>query len=592
MRKYSKFVVLAGILAFVLMFFLAFPGYSSTNDLPAAVGGTVTVNSNGVVSAPAGFYASNGLSLANPPVLIFDETFEGWGTADSVTWTNATGWTSTAEVTNGLCNLATHNLLSPWITGRGISGVSVTWSNLVELAGVVEYTTNDADWVQLDTLSDIRIPADGYRLRVSAAESVPGIGDSIALLDRLTVWGHHFPTRIGAINDCAGIAIRVDNPVGNRDAVNLQTLNSRLASVLLATGSSSNWAATPAIQAVNLSGQSLILDPRYTLGVSSDTLSLSFAGQPVWSVIGGGAVIPQIVYFSITGTQITLRVTGAIGWRPYPEWSADITSTNWTRLGTNAITGTYPGITNGQYALSFTAVTNSPAYYRVTAIDEDGATGTTMTISVPLQVDGPVTGAGMGRYATTSQVSDVISMISSNSTSSNAFFSPQWLVSINHITNLVVSSTSGTNYNGPTNGAIYQFFGVTNAYETWADNSLGDNRIRWIPSNSTGVCYYYPNSSFFSSSDKLGPYTGASSFAPWYGTGTFYLAETYYWQTNWVSYLSGGTATLAHITGPATNQFAPPKPAITWSGAWTNILSGITNVLLFDGGYATNMVPL
>ena len=550
------------------------------------------VNSNGLVSAPYGFYASNGLALANPPVLIFDETFEGWGTADGMTWTNGTGWTSTAEVTNGICNLETHNLLSPWITGRGISGISVTWSNLFELVGVVEYTTNDADWVQIATLSDIRIPVDGYRLRFSAIENVPGIGDSSALLDRLTVWGHQFPSRIGAVNDHAGIVIRFDNPVGNRDGVNLQTLNSRLAAVMLATGSSSNWAAMPAIQAVNLSGQSLILNPRYMFAISADTLSLTFAGQPVWAVIGGGSVIPQIAYFSITGTQITMRVTGATGWRPYPEWSDDLTSTNWTRLETNAFTGTYPGITNGQYTVSFAAVTNSPAYYRVTAIDEDGGTGTIMKISVPLQVDGPVTGAGMGLYATTGQVSEVLSMVSSNLISSNSFYSPQWLVSINHITNLVVSSTSGANYNGPTNGAIYQFFGVTNAYETWADNITANNRIRWIPSNSTGVCYYTPNSSYFSSTEKLGPYTGSSSFSPWYGTGTFYLAETYSWQTNWASYLSGGTATLAHITGPATNQCAPPKPTTTWSGAWTNILSGITNVLLFNGGYATNMVPL
>ena len=313
MRKYSKFVILVGILAFVLMFFLAFPGYSSTNNLPAAVGGTVMVNSNGLVSAPSGFYASNGLALDNPPVLIFDETFEGWGTADGMTWTNGTGWTSTAEVTNGICNLETHNLLSPWITGRGISGISVTWSNLVELAGVVEYTTNDADWVQLDTLSDIRISSDGYRLRVSVVESVPGIGDSIALLDRLTVWGHQFPTRIGGINDYAGIAIRVDNPVGNRDAVNLQTLNSRLAAYIAGGESAVGWSRYPASNIVDLAGNTLQLDPRYSISVVGDTISFTCGGSTMFDITGSSNYTPRIVSFRVSGSNLMAGVVGRIG---------------------------------------------------------------------------------------------------------------------------------------------------------------------------------------------------------------------------------------------------------------------------------------
>ncbi|MEI6166008.1 MAG: phage tail protein [bacterium] len=374
MRKYSKFVILVGILAFVLMFFLAFPGYSSTNNLPAAVGGTVMVNSNGLVSAPSGFYASNGLALDNPPVLIFDETFEGWGTADGMTWTNGTGWTSTAEVTNGICNLETHNLLSPWITGRGISGISVTWSNLVELAGVVEYTTNDADWVQLDTLSDIRISSDGYRLRVSVVESVPGIGDSIALLDRLTVWGHQFPTRIGGINDYAGIAIRVDNPVGNRDAVNLQTLNSRLAAYIAGGESAVGWSRYPASNIVDLAGNTLQLDPRYSISVVGDTISFTCGGSTMFDITGSSNYTPRIVSFRVSGSNLMAGVVGRIGWRLYPQWTADLITPNWITLGTNQFSSTYPFVTNGILSLSWNTGTNSTEYWRIIADDETGGT--------------------------------------------------------------------------------------------------------------------------------------------------------------------------------------------------------------------------
>jgi len=664
MRKYSKFIALLGILAFVLMFFLAFPGHASTNTLPAAVGGTVMVNSNGFVSAPTGFYASNGLALVNPPILIYDETFSGWGTADGITWTNAGGWTSTAVVTNGTCNLANNSLLSPLITWRGIAGISETWASLVSLQGVVEYTTNDADWVQLTTLSDLRISANGYRLRFTAETTVPGFGTNTALLDRVMIWGHQFPARIGATNDFAGVVTEVDDPIGNRDAVNLQTLDNRIAAVMVSALSPSTWAAHQAIQAVNLAGQALNLDPRYTLAVSNDTLSLTFGGQPVWDVIGGGVVYPQITYFALTGTQATLRVTGSSGWRPYPQWTSDAGFTNWMTLTTNQFSSSYPNLTNGQYTLSFPAVTNSPAFYRVSASNETGSTGTVMAIHVPLQVDGQITGEGMSGYARTGDVTAINALLpgyattgsvatlsgtvagvsaqmgtkastgavaavsnmvlalhsvnhATNSdyaalsgTASNGIidgvstpfgtaaatdstnFSPaQWRMIINQITNLVVSSTNGVNYNGPPIGTIYMLDNILGRTETWYNtNSSPPSTIYLDTEGSWGACNHSPESSYFSATNRLGPYTGIT-FQAYHGTGTFYIAELGSRQTNWVSYLDGGTATLARISGPATNQFAPPAPAVTWSGFITNIMGGITNVLEFVRGYAvTNRV--
>lgn len=378
------------IIALSFAFILA-PGIcpAARTNLPSPQAATVTVNpTNHTISWPGGFCESNALSRINPSVLLFDITFGGWGTSDGVTWTNASGWTSTAEVTNGVCNLKTNSLLSPWISGSGLESVSLTWSNLLVMTAGVEYSTNDVDWILLDGLTDLRIPALGYRLRLTAIGSVPPLGETAALLSRVTVRGHQVPGRIGTTNDFAGIVIRVDNPAGNRDAVNLQTLETRLAAYVMGGHSAEGWSQFSASNTVDLAGQTLRFDPRYSLSVVGDTITMSMGGSTLLELYGGNTCTPRIVSFRVTGTNLSADVVGAIGWRPYPQWTTNLITPNWTSLSTNQFSSTYPDITNGIFHLSWSSGTNITEFWRIMAEDETGGTNGAglVTFHVPVSV--------------------------------------------------------------------------------------------------------------------------------------------------------------------------------------------------------------
>lgn len=384
---------------------------AARTNLPPAQATTLSINpTNHLVTWPVDFVASNGLASVNPAVCIYDMGFTNWGTSDGGTWTNADGWESTAVVTNGFCDLASNSLLSPWITGRGLSGISFAWSNLYMMSGAAEYTTNGTDWVILSDFTNIRLPLSIYRLRITAKSVTPPIGDPFALLTHVQVFGFQFPGRVGMTNDHAGIVIRVDNPSTPRDAVNLQTLDSRLAGW---DSTPVSWANYPAVSVLDLAGKPLKFDPRYQVQVSNDTWCLSFAGQSVFDIIGGGTVTPHIAYFAISSTQATARVSGVVGWRPYPEWSSDLTTNAWTRLATNEFASTYPNLTNGYYVLQFAPVTNSPAYYRITAIGE-GSNQLSVIYHTPVQFDEPVTGSGLAGLVTSQALAVAVGTLSTN----------------------------------------------------------------------------------------------------------------------------------------------------------------------------------
>ena len=63
MKRKALFIL--SVIGFILSIAFSTTGFSSTNNLPVAVGGTVTVNSNGVVTGPIGFWASNSVMIGN-----------------------------------------------------------------------------------------------------------------------------------------------------------------------------------------------------------------------------------------------------------------------------------------------------------------------------------------------------------------------------------------------------------------------------------------------------------------------------------------------------------------------------------------------
>jgi len=691
----ANIVIALGVIGLIIASACALSGHASTNTLPDAVGGVVSVNSNGVITAPAGIIESNGLARVNPGVCLANLGFsDGWSQSDSNVWTNAAGWIASGILTNGTIDIGTNTVVSPWFSGTGLCDIHLTWASLLGAIELVEWSTNNADWSALSGLTGLRAPWAAYKLRISATPEsapTPDPQSAVAILSNITVFGHSQPVLIGHTNDFAGIVIRVDDPVGSRDAVNLQTLDNRLAMISVVSGNSSAWSTYPAIQALDLAGHPLTFDSRYQVTVSNDTLTLAFAGQSVFEITGGGAVIPRINFFQWSSTQITMRVSGSLGVRPYPEWSGDLMQSNsWTRLDTNDFTSTYPVLDKGQYTLLFAPVTNSPAYYRVVGVTES-AQQLGMTIDVPLTVNGPVIGPGMGSYATTGQVSAIttnlqgyattgqvgaltaalggyattgqvaaintnlsgyattgqvgtitaaldgyattgqVAAISTNlqgyattgqvgaitaalggyaTTGQTAAISNRfsgyattgqvagisnifnWIVSIELVSNIVVTATNGAGYDGPALGTLY-----TNAYlipgysEEWKSTNYNTDYtdIQLRPDNTYLSQNLAVHLAAHVSPTLIGTYVGTNmGVGQASGTGTFQTAYTTFWKTNWTPYLDGGTATLARLTGPVTNQFAPPIPSIVWSGNWTNILNGQTNILQFGSGYATN----
>lgn len=532
-------------------------------NLPAWSTRAVMVDSNGVFAAPAGVVSSNGLALQNPPVLLASEPFTAWGTADGVTWTNASGWTSTAPVTNGLADLSvqTNSVVSPIFTNAGFRDLVAVWSNL-DITAVYEASTNaGSTWFELATLTNSVETWAAYQVRISATNTVPEVPGTTnyAMLDAVTLTGHRFPARIGVeTNDFSGIVIRVDNPVGSRDAVNLQTLDTRLAAVEQTISSPTNWALYPAVQAVDLAGHPLDLDSRYTSAISNDVLSLTFAGQPVWDVLGGGTVTPSVVYFSLSGgTQIAMRVSGSADYRPYPQWSSDLIATNWTSYATNAFSSTYPALTNGLYTLEFPAVTNSPAYYRVIAIGE-GTNTLQVAFRVPVQFDGPVSGAGLGGLVATQQLDGYVTtnvMPGYATTGSVAWLRDHGAIGF--------SIGSGASVD-PVAGGIAVGVGslATNGVSPLA---LGDS------ATADG-----------NASLALGLF--AACVAPGSSMATMQIGQG----TN----STEGTLKFRGYRLLEADGTIPNARHSGWSGIWTNIQDNVTNLLQFGNGIATNKVTL
>jgi hypothetical protein len=352
---------------------------ASTNVTPAT-GMSVPMAATSLVIRAA-ILESNALARVNPSVLVAAPVL-----TNLTTLTNA-GWSTTGTIaTNGLILDNGEYLLSPAL-GSGLSAIEYS-SSASNLTTVLEWSTNLTTWTTLASTSDLRNAWSSWYFRLSATNAAPPPPGNYYRIQTLSLLGHQRPDLIGVTNDFAGIVIRVDNPVGSRDAVNLQTLNSRLAAFVPGGSSGSSWSLYPASNTVDLAGHALQLDPRYVVSVSGDTVALTFGGAPVFEITGAATSTPRIARFRVSGTNLSADVVGVIGWRPYPQWSTDLVAGAWTTLSTNAFTSTYPAVTNGLFTLAWNSLGYTTEYWRIIALDETGGTnGTGLALfHVPVNV--------------------------------------------------------------------------------------------------------------------------------------------------------------------------------------------------------------
>lgn len=677
---------------------------ASTNVTPAT-GGAVPMSATSLVIRAA-VLESNALARVNPPILVASPVL-----TNITTLTNA-GWSTDGSVTAaGLVLTNGASLLSPAL-GSGLSAIEISKTNSY-FSHLNQWSTNQTDWTTLSGTNQMVYAWTQWWFRIVCTNSavIPPGESGYLRLNSLALRGHRRPDLIGFTNDHAGIVVRVDNPVGTRDAVNLQTLESRLAAYVPGGSSGSSWSLYQASNTVNLAGYALQLDPRYVLSVSGDTVSLTFGGGPLLDLVGASTCTPRIVRFGVFGTNLSADVVGVTGWRPYPQWSTDLVAGAWTTLATNKFTSTYPTLTNGLFSLDWNSLGYTTEYWRVTAIDETGGTNTAglalfhVPVNVPaLTVNGvPVvpgeatasnaihaieadhaltagyatnagaaatagyatnagaavtagyatnagnsstagyatnsgnaatadlatyantagsastaasatragyatnagnsatavyatnagiaasatyaTTAGSAGNSTTSGYATNAGYATTAGTSTSLFYTVGSIV-----TNLIVISTNGANYNGPPLGTVF-----TGPYPGFGEYWNGDPAGQIfspgeISTNIWGASY--PMSAWFwgHSYGPTGTYVGGVSGGD-SGTGTFVVA----WQvlgTNVYSYLPGkGTVQCERVTGPATNQWTPYISG--WYGNWTSIVNNVTNVLQFNAyGQATNKLTL
>lgn len=630
--------------------------HAGATNLPAASTYTVTADAGGVIAGPTNLFTANSIARAIDQVVAMSEDCSGpWYSDGAGGLTNAAGWRTTGatNVAGGLALGVTQyvqSALSPSgyarATNNAAGNISVT----------LQISEDGSAWT-----SAARTASRVY-LRWTADDVAPiPDGTNLVTVDDFVVWGWAQTSMVGRVQDFAGLRLQADQPAGDvRDLVTVGYVQGQIAAISV-TGGGSSWSEYAAIAPVNLDGQAVALDTRYGWTITNDTWSMTYAGAPVMEINGGGSVTPTVTYFNLSGTTITMRAVASLEYRLYPEWSTNLSA--WTRYATNAFTSTWPALTNGQATLRFTAVTNDVAYYRAAAVQEI-TNGLSLSIRVPLQVDGPVTGDGMAAYVgtgtlstlvstsaltatltgyvstsslagtltgyvstsslagtltgyvstsaltdtltgyvSTSSLTDTLTGYASTSSQAEAIAavstsltaSITWLRVTDYPT-LVVDAVSGAEYNGPVQGSRFFVFDEVAPHRAAYDGNT---------ESGTPVAYIYAgvphNYAFMEVEPWLLPapkWTNLNFTGTWLpdpstsATGTFSTITGAYSATNRVPFLTSGVGLFSGFDGPCTNQFAPPRPPVVWSGSWTSIVHDVTNVLQFWGGIATNKVTL
>lgn len=215
----------------------------------------------------------------------------------------------------------------------------------------------------------------------------------------LHVWGDN--SRTGTTNDFGGMIIKVDNAAGTYEPVPLSQMQTAI-SAAVAGIQPSSWASYPALSVVDCAGQAIMLDDHYRIGIVSNMFSITFQGNNILSVSGGGVSAPAIQSFAVANETGTVVVLGMAGWKPIVEWTGSLVTPAWSNA--TVISETYPTLSGGTFSVVFSTVTNSPAYYRVTATNLSGS-ALTVAFSAPLSAPGFV-GSGAGLTGITSNSID------------------------------------------------------------------------------------------------------------------------------------------------------------------------------------------
>ena len=384
-------------IAIILLCVLAAAAGRATTNFPVTTLAPQVDPNTGVMIWPPNWDTANAIAHVLTRVVSLTNDCSGpWTDSGAGYLTNAAGWQTTGVATNGALTLQAGQYVQSVTSPAGYAGQSYASDSAMPVD--VQTSPDGYTW------SEATNTGASITVRWTAMLQGPGLpGGSPVTLSNLVVYGWTQPAALGSVQDFAGLSLRVDDPQDPRDAVPLHTLSTAIAGVRV---TQDHWSAYPAIQAVDAGGNPVLLDHHYSLSVAGDVMSLCYATQHVFDVIGGGAITPQVVSFSASPSLITMGVVCATNWQPFPEWSTNMVTGTWTRLATNAFTSTWPALSNSVAALTFTPAAANPAYYRAACV-QISTNQLSITFRVPVNFDFPIGGAGLACYVTTNMLADL-----------------------------------------------------------------------------------------------------------------------------------------------------------------------------------------
>jgi hypothetical protein len=184
------------------------------------------------------------------------------------------------------------------------------------------------------------------RLKIEAdPDTIPGIGGTptyAAVLNSVVLHRWAYTSQVDVAQDTAGMHLRADDPIADRDVANKRYADSVGAAA--AASAAAAWSTQPATTDVNLAGHRLFLDSKWALvgsgawnalsydgsvsaGVETNEMRFEINGAVVWSAtLGYSLAHINSLTMSAGGTNVTMLVaTNGVSSDPWPEYATAVT---------------------------------------------------------------------------------------------------------------------------------------------------------------------------------------------------------------------------------------------------------------------------
>jgi hypothetical protein len=302
----------------------------------------------------------------------------------TVSVSNGTWDGVTATLTrSGMVTIASSDPVSRWTYDRSQADTI----GLVDLIDAGGWQTNAHGDITAGDIYNLRIEA--YRISIPGVPGADPAPASVAI-SNLAVWTWTAPAIVGTTNAFEGTTVLVDDPGADLEAVNLRTLETRLADQA-AANTPAEWARYPATTNVLLGGRALYLNAQWSLLADGRFCALSYNGRDVFYASMSNSLL-AITGLSI-GDPIVFQVaTNWVTSRPWLEVCTDLPGGIWVEC--DSVTNTWPAHSNGAYTVTVSNAWPAGAYFRAC---QTGTNVNSLVATVPMDLRGGLILGGVTR---------------------------------------------------------------------------------------------------------------------------------------------------------------------------------------------------